>query len=290
MTERSRWKPLPTGDVKSKAIIAFLTDFGYIDPYVGICKGVISRINPDVNIIDITHGVYPQNILQAAIYLDASLKDFPEGTIFLAVVDPGVGGKRKAIVIEVDKYFFVGPDNGIFSKALSSFSSYKAYEILWDKLKDTISSFGIIRNRPSSSFHARDIFAPAAALLSLDKRVDEFSQEIDVIKGLDIPKPFFKEDGLWGEILYFDHFGSAITNITIKDIATNFGPECELKIYLKEKDIDIPFKKTYSDVSRGFPVALIGSFGHLEISINCGNARNSLKLHSGDKIHIKRLS
>ncbi|MBC7327130.1 SAM-dependent chlorinase/fluorinase, partial [bacterium] len=204
-------------------IITFTSDFGLEDPFVGVVKGVILNINPNAIIVDITHLIPPQDILQAALVLRFSYRFFPPGTIHLAIVDPGVGSSRNPIVIESPPYFFVGPDNGIFSFVLEeNFSAY------------------LIENRQfllpdiSQTFHGRDIFAPIAGHLSLGVSPSCFGRKIEEIEKLAFPQPKIMGNTIVGQILTFDRFGNAITNIS----ADLLGEHTNVKIKVKDTVIE----------------------------------------------------
>src|SRR5574337_20278 len=192
--------------MRRSRIITLLTDFGNQDAYVGIMKGVIAGINPLANIIDICHDIPPQDIFNGAYLLSTSYKYFPEGTIHVAIVDPGVGSQRDIVCVEAQHHIFLVPNNGILS--------FIAQE---EKPK---SIFRVTNNRyclpsPSNTFHGRDVFAPVAAHLSLGIKPQQLGMKVNQLEQLDIPKPHYKKTGqLEGQIIYIDRFGNLITNIT----------------------------------------------------------------------------
>lgn len=249
-----------------KNLIALLTDFGTSDHYVGVMKGVIKKIAPDAEFIDITHEIEPQNILHGAFVLSQSVKYFPDGTIFLAVADPGVGSNRRAIVAELGSYRFVAPDNGLIT--LAAYNPDKVYEI---------SNTEIILPEKSSTFHGRDVFAPAAGHLANGTAISEFGSEIrpsEIVK-LNFPEPTVTMDKIVGEVIYSDKFGNLITNIKTEifdlrseNIAIRYGEN-----FIKINKIC----KTFSDVEPGKIVAYVGSSGYLEIGIRNGNLSRKLK-------------
>ncbi len=244
-----------------RPVIALLTDFGTEDPYVGIMKGVILGINPSVSLVDITHEIPPGRILQGASILDESFSFFPKGTIFLAVVDPGVGTKRRPIAAVHHDYIFVGPDNGLFYPVLLRLGPYKAYHLTATKY---------FLPSVSNTFHGRDVFAPVSAHLSLGLNPRELGPEITDLAELELP-PVREEAGtLLGQVVRIDRFGNLITNIdaeTLKHFLR--GREAEIKV---GKLLLKRIKKTYGDVPKGEPLAIIGSSGCLEISVNGGEA------------------
>lgn len=245
----------------NKRIIAFISDFGY-SFYVGQVKGVIKSINPDADIIDITHNIPKFNIKAGQFILHSSYKYFPNETIFLCVIDPGVGSERKAIIVEAENYYFVGPDNGLFG----FFKNYKAYEIEVPK-------------SASPTFHARDVFAPATAKLSLKLRPSEIAKPIDKIIEMDFRNVKTFENYILGEVVFIDDFGNIITNVEFSDefkLVEIGGIKVERKV------------RTYSDANKGELVFLKGSYEFLEVSIVEGNACEKLNVKIGDEVRVYR--
>src|SRR5258707_13543894 len=188
------------------SIITLLTDFGSRDYFVGAMKGAILSINRHALIIDITHEIPPQDIEAAAFNLFATYKDFPAGTIHLAVVDPGVGSTRKPILIECGEQFFVGPDNGIFSWICEREGSSRAIHL---------TSEAFFRQPVSQTFHGRDVFAPVAAALSAGVAMTEFGEKLSEYVRLDPLMPAVRSDGaVAGRVIHIDRFGNCITNLT----------------------------------------------------------------------------
>src|SRR5437588_12544751 len=188
------------------SIITLLTDFGTQDYFVGAMKGVIRSINPDARIVDITHEIPPQGIHAAAFNLLACYKDLSEGTIHVAVVDPGVGSSRRPILIECAGQSFVGPDNGIFSWVCAREGNYRAIHL---------TNENFFRHPISTTFHGRDIFAPVAATLSNGVTPEEFGPTIENLIHLDPLRPKILSDGvIEASIIYIDRFGNCITNLT----------------------------------------------------------------------------
>ena len=192
-------------------IITLLTDFGSQDYFVGAMKGAILSINPAANIVDITHEMSPQDIRAAAFNLLATYKDFPVGTIHLAVVDPGVGSDRRPTLIECAKQFFVGPDNGVFSWVCEREQNFRAIHLTSEKF---------FRHPVSPTFHGRDILAPVAAALSTGVALKEFGPVIDDLVQLESLQPRTLDDGVTEAcIIHIDRFGNCITNLTREDLA-----------------------------------------------------------------------
>lgn len=240
-------------------IITFLSDFGKKDWFVSAVKGEILKINPLVRIVDITHDLKPFDTKEAAFVLKMVYKNFPLGTINLAVVDPGVGSERKPLIIFSDGYYFVGPDNGIFSYI---YKRPQVFEI-------------IVKGDVSSTFHARDIFAPITAEISLGKELNKLGKRINNF--VRFPFPVIKKKGnkIFGEIVYIDHFGNLFTNIPIKFLLN--------RVYLKDGMI-IKIKKFYAQAKDNEVFAIKGSSGFYEIAGYKTRADERLKLIVGDKV------
>jgi len=196
-------------------IITLTTDFGYRDPFVGIMKGVILNINPLANIIDITHGISPQNIMEAAFTIEMSFASFPSKTIHVVVVDPGVGSVRRPILVITDHYYFIGPDNGIFSQIYNLSESLNVIHLTAEHY---------FMAQISSTFHGRDMFAPAAAWLSKGINVSNFGDPIDDYVNMPISVPVMPTKNIIeGEVIYIDLFGNVITNIKTQKIDELLG-------------------------------------------------------------------
>ena len=236
-------------------ILTLTTDFGLSDYYVGVVKGVMLSINPDLKIVDINHNIDPHDILGAAINIKKAYNYFPKGTLHMVVVDPGVGGDRSPIIVKTDNFFFVGPDNGVFTLIYSD-NSYKAYKI---------SNKDYFLDNVSSSFHARDIFAPVSAHLSLINNAEVFGEEIKAIKKIIIKCPKKLNTKLIGEVLYIDRFGNMVTNVRNEDI--------DLKNEIVVDGVKIgKVMESYSSVKKNELLAIYGSSGFLEIAENMGRA------------------
>lgn len=257
-------------------VIALLTDFGIEDPYVGAVKAVISGINPKVQIIDISHHVPPQDIQEGAFILYSSYKYFTKDTIFVAVVDPGVGTRRRIVCVRTGQYTFLAPDNGLLSLVLS-----KEKPLLTVEVTNT----RYFLPEVSSTFHGRDIFAPVAAHLSRGLNPTKLGRRIDDLHTFPISSPIPKEKGvLEGEIIHIDRFGNLITNVEHEwaEILTHGLAS----ISIKDKKI-FNVSRTYQEGQVGELLALFGSSGHLEISVNMGNAKEVLGCTRGDKVVVR---
>ncbi len=256
-------------------VITLLTDFGTKDHYVASMKGVILNINPHCRLIDITHQVAPHDIREGAFILANAYSYFPKGTIHLAVVDPGVGGDRKPLLLVTPKYCFVGPDNGLFTMVTRKESVEQI--IVLDKQKYHLP-------KVSTTFHGRDIFAPVAAHLSLGVKPSALGHEIDLVSWLGFEGPFVEEGKLMGEILHIDIFGNLVSDIN-EGILFQFTRRRPFVIGVGGKIIR-GLKRGYWEGMKREPIALIGSGGFLEISVREGNAQKILKVKRGDPVVI----
>jgi len=260
---------------KFQPTITLITDFGTQDGYVGVMKGIIAGINPSANIIDISNTIEAQNIFQAAYVLNSSYKYFPKGTIHIVIVDPGVGSERKILCLKTADYFFLAPDNGVLSFIAAIEKSHSVLEV-------TNKEFFL--PEISNTFHGRDIFAPVAAHLSKGINHKKLGNTIEEIQKIDLPKPIRSTDGvLTGEVIYVDSFGNLITNITGKIINRIKVKSRKLAIVAGEKKIH-KLSNSYTDVKDKEVLAIIGSTGFLEISVNQGSAKDVLHLKKGDKL------
>ncbi len=255
-------------------MITLTSDFGLKDPYVGEMKGVILTINPNAKIIDITHEVEKFSVRMGAFMLASAAPYFPKGTIHLAVVDPGVGTERRAILVQTKQSFLIGPDNGVLILAAQNQDIEHIFQIT--NLKFTLTPV-------SSTFHGRDVFAPAAAHLDIGVNISAFGPEIS-----DAVKPEYtilqhRNGSLIGEVLHVDSFGNIITNIPQKEIAQ----AKKIKAKLQNLSLNLNFGKTYNQANPKEAIALIGSLGFLEIALNQASAAERFNVKTGDKIEVK---
>jgi S-adenosylmethionine hydrolase len=257
------------------SIITLLTDFGTKDSYVASIKGVILSINPHCLVVDITHQVSPHDIQEGAFILANAYSYFPKGTIHLSVVDPGVGGARKPILLVTQNYFFIGPDNGLFTLVAQK---ERVTQVV------VLTEQRYFLSKVSKTFHGRDLFAPVAAHLSLGIKPVAFGHEMNTIIKIGFQNPILKEGKLLGEILHIDTFGNLVSNID-KENLFRFTKGQPFVIRAGGKTIS-GLKEGYWEGKKGEPIALLGSSGFLEISVREGNARKMLKLKRGDQIAI----
>ncbi len=258
-----------------KPIITLLTDFGTKDHYVASMKGTILSINPRCTLIDITHHVSPYDIKEGAFLLANAYSFFPKGTIHLSVVDPGVGGLRKPVLFVTTNYFFVGPDNGLFTFV---FKREKVKKVV------ALTNPKYFLSQLSTTFHGRDLFAPVAAHLSLGVKPEAFGPALNSWVEIGFKKPKIREGRLIGEILHIDAFGNLISNIDEKELF-HFVKDHSFLIKIGRKIIQ-DLKKGYGEGKRNDPIALIGSGGFLEISVREGNAQKVLRVKKGDQVTI----
>lgn len=251
-------------------IIALLTDFGTKDYFVGAMKGVILSINPQAKIIDITHEIKPQNIQSAGFVLASCYQNFPSKTIFVSVVDPGVGSERRAILVETENYYFIAPDNGLISLVLANETNYRVFEL-------TNPQF--VNHPLSNTFHGRDIFAPAAAWLSKGiNKPDEFGEEImNFVFNKSLTPQKISENEIEGQIIHIDNFGNLITNLRKETISENFIVEVNEKSITKHQTF-------YAEAERNELFTIWGSAGYLEIVAFCNSAEKLLKVKVGEKV------
>jgi S-adenosyl-L-methionine hydrolase (adenosine-forming) len=252
------------------AIITLTTDFGTRDWFVGSMKGVILGVNPQITIVDITHEIPAGDIRAGAFALAASCRCFPRLTVHVVVVDPGVGSSRAAIVVRTTDYFFVGPDNGVMSLALSQENVLEIRRI---------ENETFLRQPVSGTFHGRDVFAPVAARLTQGVMLDAIGGKLPDYVRLEWVQPKAVGGLLRGEIIHIDRFGNCITNIGAAVKVTG-------KVRVAGT-VECEFRRAYSEVAPNQPVALIGSTGFLEIAVNGGHAAQLLGLKIGDPVELK---
>jgi S-adenosylmethionine hydrolase len=247
-------------------------------------KGTMLSICPEARLVDVTHGISPQDVMEAAFVLRSTRAHFPDETIHLVVVDPGVGTDRRAVALRADGQWFVGPDNGVFPLALDQAPPDAMVELddpdFW-------------RNEsPSTTFHGRDIFAPAAAHLAAGRSVEDIGTPVDTLEPLQWARPSTAPQMVEGRVIHVDHFGNCITNIRRKTLAdaaelddpappVNAFPP--LDAYVGNTVLE-ELHPTYGAVPEGDPLLLFGSTDHLEIAANGGNAAELLGIRKGDSV------
>ena len=256
-------------------IVTLTTDFGLKDPYAAEMKAAILGICPNATIVDITHEIAKFNVRMGAFVLASAAPYFPDGSIHVAVVDPGVGTPRRPIVIQTKKAFFVGPDNGVLILAAQKQGVKKIHELTNPRL---------MLPTVSNTFHGRDVFAPAAAHLLNEVKPAEFGPEISAAAA-EFAHVTRKNNALIGEVLHVDGFGNIITNISELEVEQN-RTKGAVKVELTTFKVKLAFCRAYGEIKPYEPLALIGSHGFLEISINQGNAAEKFKTKAGDTITV----
>jgi S-adenosylmethionine hydrolase len=258
------------------AIITLTTDFGLKDGFVGVMKGVIWEIVPDVHIVDLSHEISPQNVLEGAYIMGRSAPYFPKGTIHVGVIDPGVGTDRRPIAAKLGSQYFVGPDNGLFSFMLARAENNGEEVVIidTDNPKYWLSEI-------SNVFHGRDIFSPVGAHLAKGVPLEKLGTRIDNPVRLKLLEPEKKGDGWVGQIMHIDHFGNIATNFKHKHL-DNMGP-----VVVQLCGVEIQgLVRTFGERPPGDLIALFGSTGNLVISVVNGNAASRLKAEPGDLVEI----
>jgi S-adenosylmethionine hydrolase len=254
----------------NSSLITLLTDFGTADGFVGAMKGVIFSLNPSATVVDITHDIASQDIMGGALALAAAVPFFPEGSIHVAVVDPGVGTARKPILVTWRSRYLIGPDNGLLSLVFPETEPATVYH-LEDRSK-------FLAN-VSCTFHGRDVFAPAAARLSAGAKPEDFGPRLEQWERLRIPRPVFEKERISGQVIHVDRFGNLITNVREEDLPLGRHRK-QLKIRLAGRVIT-GVLTSYAEVEPGETLAVIGSGGFLELSQNRGNASSFLGVSAG---------
>ena len=262
-------------DLAPSRIITLMTDFGTSDHYGGVMKGVILNINPQMQIIDITHTIPPQDIQAAAFLIDSAYRYFPIGSIHVIVVDPGVGSERRALVCQTETAYFVCPDNGILTHILRNEEHIRTV---------AVENSAYFLPQVSNTFHGRDIFAPVAAHLSRGVPIGVLGSPVAQPVQLPIPKPQVMDKAIIGHIVWIDSFGNLVTDIS-HEIVKLLERRNGLVICAGSARID-HINRSYAESAVGEALAIVGSFNRLEISINQGNAAQILGLKRGDRITI----
>lgn len=261
-------------------IITLLTDYGLKDSYVAEVKGAILKIALDATIVDITHDVGNYDIAEGAFHLARSVPYFPDGTIHVGVVDPGVGGERKSIIIITPRAFFVGPDNGLLAPAAERFGVETVYEI---------TNRGMLPQRVSDVFDGRDVFGPAAALLARGVEPSVLGRQISEYSRLSEYELKLVGNRVEARIIHVDGFGNLVTNIT-SDVLRKIGADegSLFAVNLHGMEYHVPYVRRFSSVPRGELLMLVAGGDYLELSVNQGNASERLGAGKGEKLSLTR--
>ncbi len=282
MYRRNFFEYIASDFYNAMSIISLITDFGTEDEYAGIMKGVIYTVNPSARIVDITHNLEPQGIIQAAYVIASSYHYFPPGTVHIIVVDPGVGSNRAIIALEKNDHVFLAPDNGVLTLILKD-------DHIGAVIRVENSDFFL--NPVSRTFHGRDIFAPVGAHISKGLNIKKLGPPLsrDKIKQIDIPVPkILSKYAVMGNIISIDRFGNLITNISLHDIENILKTSSANKIEIIAGKTRISgLSMNYASVRPQQQLAVIGSRGYLEIAVNRGNAKYILGAQKGESVKVR---
>jgi S-adenosylmethionine hydrolase len=260
-----------------RPLIALLTDFGTRDHYVGTMKGVMLGVCPDASLVDISHDIPPHDVLAGAFELAASYRFFPNGTIFLVVVDPGVGSSRRGIAVECGEYLFVAPDNGVLSIVLDETPPRRIVELMEPHYA---------RPSISKTFEGRDRFAPAAAWLATGLELTALGKPAGQPLMLNVPRPSVASSCIDGEVVRIDRFGNLETNIDRRTFA-GFAHDAPVVIQIAGRDVTRVIS-TYAEAAPGELFALFGSSDHLEVALNGASAAAFTGAARGSAVHVGR--
>jgi len=261
----------------ARPIITLTTDYGTSDHLVAAMKGVILGINPEVNLVDVTHHVLAHDVLDGALTIGQAYKLFPPKTIHVVIVDPGVGTARRPILVAADQHYLVAPDNGVLSAVYDQTEALYVWNII---------SEHYFRHPVSNTFHGRDIFAPVAAWLSKSWQTSSFGEPITDFVRFALPKPKANGNLIKGVVLKTDHFGNLITNLTAADSPVFTAAEGKFVIKLGNGAIT-KFVPTFAQGAAGEAVAVIGSSGFIEIVVNKGSAARTLGATRGMEVTVE---
>jgi S-adenosyl-L-methionine hydrolase (adenosine-forming) len=268
--------------MQANPIITLTTDFGLHDPFVGVMKGAILSINPGANIIDLSHGIASHDIREAAFTIGMSYKFFPERTAHVVVVDPGVGSRRRPLLVVTERQYFIGPDNGVFS-------------YVYKKEARTLQVIHIMAEHyflksESSTFQGRDVFAPVAASLSGGTNILNFGEVITDYLSIDLPIPAVEKGVIRGEIIHIDKFGNATTNVsqTEVDALVSQNPGVSLRVLLSGREV--PMKMYYGEALDKELHSVINSSEYVEFFVNRSSAASLFNITIGDAVEIRLVS
>ena len=259
-------------------IITLTTDYGTNDHLVGVLKGVILKINPEVTIVDITHAVTPFDLLDGALAIAAAYSYFPPRTIHVVIVDPSVGTDRRPLLVSGQNQYFIAPDNGVLSGVFDKESNFVVRHL---------TSEHYFLHPVSRTFHGRDVFAPVAGWLSKNWQPGSMGEEITDFKRLALPRPKEADGAIKGVVLKVDSFGNLLTNFKAEDLGTNPLEKGEVQLQVGNHAVT-RFVPTFASGGAGEPVAYIGSSGYLEIAVNRGNASKTLGIGRGTPVVLTK--
>lgn len=262
---------------RAPSVVTLLTDYGQRDGFVGVLRGIVLGICPRAQIVDLSHDVPAHDVMAGALILESAVPHFPRGTVHLAVVDPGVGSDRRAILIETDDFVLVGPDNGLLSLAAEASPRRCVVELDGSKY---------LRPDPSRTFHGRDVFAPIAAHAARGVSANELGRETaESYMRISIPVPRRLEHSVEGQLIYVDRFGNLVTNVRIEDLLAFRGEEVSVTIAgVRIRGISTH----YAAAREGSALAVWNSWGRLEIAVRNGSAVRHLRTRVGDRVVVHR--
>ncbi|HZR85075.1 MAG TPA: SAM-dependent chlorinase/fluorinase [Candidatus Binatia bacterium] len=265
----------------ANGVVTITTDFGMRDGYVGAVKGVMLSIEPTLRLVDVAHDLPAQDVRHAAVVLRAACPRFPRGTVHLAVIDPGVGSEREAIVASAAGHAFIGPDNGLFALALGELGG----AVVARRIERAGRLGEVLPERPSATFHGRDVFAPVAAAIASGRvSLDEVGRELARVHPLALPRPERSPDDVRGEVTHFDRFGNAVTNVRADDLPA----PCDALAAELADGRRVRVVATYAAARPGELVAVVGSEGLLELATRDGSAREAAPLALGARVRFAR--
>jgi S-adenosylmethionine hydrolase len=264
-----------------KPLVALLTDFGLQDHYVGAVKGAVLAACREATVVDVVHELPAHDIAEGAYALASCFRAFPGGTVFVAIVDPGVGAQRRGLALEAGGYLFVGPDNGIFSLVLAEFPEARVHEL---------TNAGLFRHEVSATFHGRDVFAPVAGRLAGGMPLEEVGPPVQDPIVVPAEAALQRSETEWeGRVVHVDRFGNLTSSITTADIRRVLAAfdDDPTSVVVVVEGIVLPFVRTYAEVPEGEACALLGSSGRLEVAINQGNAARQLGATRGAPVLLR---
>lgn len=257
-------------------IITLLTDFGLKDTFIGVMKGVIWSIAPNAQIVDLTHEIAPQRVVDGALAIAGAAPYFPAGTIHVCVVDPGVGTARKPMLAAIGNQYFIGPDNGLFSLVIK-----KAEDLTTPPVYIALNKTHYWLPQVSNSFHGRDIFAPVAAHLAKGVQLEELGDPFETPMLISVPVPQKTAEGWLGQVMLVDHFGNLVTNITKEQLKPGSGVNISVKNTILNEVV-----ATFGSKAPGELIAMLDSSGHLAVSVVNGSAADRLNVHADESVTL----
>lgn len=268
-TAHYRWVVVPP-------LVTLCTDFGSRDAYVGIMKGVILGIVPGATLVDLSHEIPAQSVTVGALVLRSAVEYFPAGTVHLAVVDPGVGSSRLPVAVVTKHCILVGPDNGLLYPAAAALGTREVRRLADERF---------FRPQVSNTFHGRDVFAPVAGHLAAGVPASELGEPVDRLQPLRLPVAQRERDQVLGEVLYVDHFGNLVTNIRAADLSD--FPAQGLSVTIGKVSLSA-LVSSYSAVEPGEPLAIVGSWGQLEVAVRNGSAAQYFSAEVGTAVRASK--